>query len=190
MPGVASRGITPSWVAPLQCSESTALQVRLRGLSDKTPRLVTPHPRAFAAPRCSQQKPCGLVASRCLLWGSRTFSPPKPPSNCKQFSLRPRQSPGSRGLHALRSFPLVNSRRESLLLLGPLAVALRTLSALPKKNPLHAKASTSRRCSADESVSGPCIAAMNPIDTPMGLWSPSRLSTSDSQSTKPSLGVS
>jgi len=136
-----------------------------------------PHPRAFAAPRCSKWAPCGLVASRYLLWGSKTFSPLQPPANCKQSPLRSNQSPGSRGLHALRSLPLASSRMESLPVLGPHAVTSSSSEPSPKRGLLQITASTSRRCSTDESVSGPCIAAMNPIATPMGLCSPSRPST-------------
>ena len=133
---------------------------------------------------------CRLVASCCQLWGSHPFLLGSQLGGCCQPPLRSPQIPGLRGLTPSEVFPssAADVRRRTSwpscrCLLAPHA-------PLRKAVPLVQGASTSRRCSTDESVLRCSIAANSPIDTPMGLFPLQGLPDSSRDSPASSDGVS
>ena len=98
--------------APLPTSHSATLQGP-RPYRRRIPHLLSPHPRAFSAPRCSL---AARLQAYCILLPALGFAP-----FCTQVPIRlllpaaatvPSHSQVTRA-HALRSLPLVSSRDSS-----------------------------------------------------------------------------
>jgi len=119
------------FLAPLPTSHSATLQGP-KSSRRRIPNLLSPHPRAFSAPRCSLAT---RLQAYCILLPALGFAPfctRVPIDGCCQLPLRFPHTPGLRGLTPFEVFPSsVAAIRHRIAL--PSCCSLSAFCTLPKK---------------------------------------------------------
>ena len=120
------------FIAPLPTSHSATLQGP-RPSRRRIPHLLSPHPRAFSAPRCSL---AARLQACCILLPALGFAPfctQVPIDCCCQLPLRFLHTPRLRGLTPFEVFPSSAAAIRHRIPL-PSCCSLSALCSLPKKS--------------------------------------------------------